>query len=103
MLVDAVVRQWVTGVIADAEEQGELGKEGIHRVDLFYSDYGMVASSDPRSIQGELNTLVGLFNRVGLKTNVGKKVGMVCHPCQAVGTCRNQCTGGESQGKAPRT
>ena len=29
--------------------------------------------------------LKGLFDRVGLKTNVRKKVGMVCHSCQAVG------------------
>ena len=26
VVVDAVVRHWVTGVIADAEEQGELEK-----------------------------------------------------------------------------
>ena len=26
--------------------------------------------------------LVGLFDRVGLRTNAGKTVSMVCHPCQ---------------------
>ena len=45
----------------------------------------MVASSDPRCIQGAFNTLIGLFDRVGLRTNVGKKVGMVFHPCQVAG------------------
>ena len=45
--VDAAVCHWVTGSIADAEEQGELVKEGRHQADLFYADYGMVASSDP--------------------------------------------------------
>ena len=30
MVVDAVVRHWVTGFIADAEERGNLGKEGRH-------------------------------------------------------------------------
>ena len=29
--------------------------------------------------------MVGLFDRVGLRKNVGKTVGMVFHPCQAAG------------------
>ena len=45
----------------------------------------MVASSDPFWIQGEFNTLVGLFDRVGLRTNIEKIFGMVCRPCQAAG------------------
>ena len=45
----------------------------------------MVASSDPRWLQGAFNTLVGLFDRVGLRKIFGKTVGMVCHPCQAAG------------------
>ena len=80
MVVYAVVRHLVAGVIADAEERGELGKEGRHQAALFYTDDGMVASSDPRWLQGAYNTLVGLFERVGMRTNVGKKDGMVCQP-----------------------
>ena len=45
----------------------------------------MVASLDPVWLQGAFNALVGLFDRVGLHTNVGKTVSMVCHPCQAAG------------------
>ena len=30
-------------------------------------------------------TLTGLFDRVGLRTNVSKTMGMVCRPCQAAG------------------
>ena len=85
VVVDAVVRHWVTGVIADAEERGELGKEGRHQTEMFYTYDGMVASSDLRWLQGAFNTLVGLFGRVGLRKNVGKIVSMVCHPCQAAG------------------
>ena len=85
VVVGAVVRHWVTGIIADAEARGELGKEGRHQAALFYSDGGMVASLDPGWLQGAFNTLVGLFERVGLQTNVGKTDGMVCHPCQAAG------------------
>ena len=85
MVVGAVVRHWVTFVIAEAEARGELGKEGRHQAALFYADDGMVASSDPGWLQGAFNTLVGLFDRVGLRTHFGKTVGMVCHPCQAAG------------------
>ena len=47
VVVDEVVRNWVTVVIAGAEERGELGKEGRHQTALFYTDDGTVASSDP--------------------------------------------------------
>ena len=56
-----------------------------HQAALFYADDGMVASSDPACIHGTFNALVGLFDRVGLQKNVGKTVGMVCHPCQVAG------------------
>ena len=40
----------------------------------------MVASSDPLWLQGAFNTLVGLFDRVGMRTNIGKTVGIVFYP-----------------------
>ena len=43
----------------------------------------MVVSSDPAWIQGVFNALVAIFDRVGLLTDVGKTVSIVCHPCQA--------------------
>ena len=52
---------------------------------MFYADNGMAASLDPAWLQGAFNALLGLFDRVGLQTNSGKTVGMVCHPCQAAG------------------
>ena len=85
VVVDAVVSHWVTGVISDAEEQGGLGKEGRHQADLFNAHNGMVASSDPRWLQGAFNTLVGLFDRVGLRKKFGKTVGMVYQPFQVAG------------------
>ena len=85
VMVDAVIRHWVTGVLEESEARGELGQEGGHQAALFYADNGMVASSDPVWMQGAFNALVVLFDRVGLQTNVRKTVGMVCHPCQAAG------------------
>ena len=64
-------------MVEGAEERGERGQEGKHQNDLFYTDDGMVASSEPQWIQGAFSTLVGLFDRVGLQNNLGKKVGMV--------------------------
>ena len=61
----------------------------------------MVVSSDPAWIQAAFTPLVGIFDRVGLMTNVGKTVSMVCHPCQAGARNRTEeaygrrITGGE--------
>ena len=48
VLVDTVVRHWVTVEMSDAEVRGYLVKEGRHQVALLYADDGMVALSDPR-------------------------------------------------------
>ena len=82
VVVDAVFRHWVYGVVEEAEARGETVRESRHKTALFYADNGMVASADPAWLQGSFNALVGLFERVGLQTNPGKTVSMVCHPCQ---------------------
>ena len=46
----------------------------------------MIASSDPGWMQGSFRTLVGLFDWLGVRMNVGKTVGMVCCPCEAART-----------------
>ena len=67
MVVDAVVRHWVTLAVEEAETQGGWGREGRHQAALFYADDGMVASSDPCWLQWAFTTLVGLFDCVGLQ------------------------------------
>ena len=67
----------------EAESRGETGREGRHQAALFYANDGMVTSADPTWLQGVFTALVGLFDRVGLRTNVGKTVSMFCHPFQA--------------------
>ena len=61
----------------------------------------MIASSDPRWIQGAFDTLVGLFDRLVLRTNVGKTVSMVCRPCQAVGNQSYTVYGRRITGEGP--
>ena len=69
--------------MAETEEKGETGREGRHQSAVFYADDGMIVSSDPAWLQGDFSALVAIFDRVGLRTNVGKTVSMACHPCRA--------------------
>ena len=80
VVVDAVVHHWVTMTMDEDEKWGERVNKGMHQASLFYADEGMVTSSDPRWIQWAFDTLVSIFERVGLRTNVGKIVSMVCRP-----------------------
>ena len=82
VVVDAVVRHWVNGLVDEAEAKGETGREGRHQSAIFYADDSMVVSSDPAWLQGAFTALVAIFDRVGLTTNVGKTFSMVCHSCQ---------------------
>ena len=85
VVVDAVVRHWIDGLVSETKEKGDTGREGRHKSAVFYANDGMVASSDPAWIQGAFSALVAIFDRVGLRTNVGKTVSMACHPCRAGG------------------
>ena len=51
------------------------------KAEFFYADDGVVAPTDPGWLQSAFDFLTGLFDRVGLQTNVRKTVGMVCRPC----------------------
>ena len=83
VVVDAVVRHWVTLPLAEAEKRGGRGDKGRHQAAIFYAGDGMVALSDPFWIQWSFDTLVSLFKRVDLSNNVRNTVSMVCRPCQA--------------------
>ena len=101
LVVDAVVSHWVTPEMAKAGKRGERGNEGRHQADLFYADDEMVTSSDPQWIQWAFDTLVSIFERVGMQTNVGKTVSMVCRPCQAAGTQLEAACGRRMTGEGP--
>ena len=47
VVVDAVVRNWVTVMVEGEGERGERVKWGRRQNSLFYADDGMVASLDP--------------------------------------------------------
>ena len=54
-------------------------------MELFYANNGTVASTEPEWLELEFDTLRGLFDQVGLRTNTCKTVGVVCRPCRADG------------------
>ena len=83
VVVYAVVRHWREGLVIDTAEKVETEREGRHQSEVFYTDDGMVVSSDPAWLQGTFSALVAIFDRVGLRTNVNKTVSMDCHPCRA--------------------
>ena len=62
------------------------GREVRNQIILFYADEGMLAPTDLECLQGAFDALVGLFDQVGLRMNIGMIVGMLCRPCQAAGT-----------------
>ena len=101
VVVDAVVRHWVTVAVEGAKERGECGQDSRHQAAQLYADNDMVASSDPRWLQGSFATLVSLFDRVSLQKIVGKTVGMVCHPYQAVGNQSKAAYGRRITGEGP--
>ena len=67
-----------------------MGREGRNQAALFYADDGMSVSADPAWLQGAFTALLGLFDRVGLRTNSGKTVSMVCHPFQVAAVNRTE-------------
>ena len=101
VVVDAVVKNWVSVMVEVSEERGGRRQEGIHHNALFYTDDGMVALSDLQWLQGSFITLVGLFNRVGLWNNFWKTVSMVCRLCQAAGTQLEAAYGRWVTGEGP--
>ena len=61
------------------------GREVFHRATFFYADDGLIASTEPVWLQGELKTLTVFFDRVGLQKTSGNTVDMLCRPCRSAG------------------
>ena len=101
VVVDAVVRHWVTIVVTEAENRRERGREGRHQAALFYADDGMLVLSDPQCLQWAFTQLVGMFDRVGLNTNTRKTVSMTCRPCNTTGNRSKEAYGRLMTGEGP--
>ena len=84
MVVDVIIHQWVT-LVAGEEAVPEIFERSVQWLAaFFYADDRLLILTIPSRLQAALDVLMGLFDRVGLHTNVDKMVGMVCQTCYIV-------------------
>ena len=70
----------------DGRKRLEEGHQSLTvKAEFFYVYNGMLASTDLGWIQLEFYKLTGMFDWVGLQTNIRKTVGMVYRPCRVAG------------------
>ena len=101
VVVDAVLRNWVTVVIAGAEERGERGKEGRHQAALFYAENGKVALSDPNWIRVHSTPWLACLIGWACRLMLGRQSAWSTAPARRRGISRRGRTGGGSWGRAP--
>ena len=85
VVVDAVIHHWLTLVVPTEEGMELLGLLIQDLEVYFYSNDGLVASTQPERLQSLFNVLTCLFDRVFLITNMQKAVIMAFQPCHAPG------------------
>ena len=97
-------RGWLRRNIGDGAMTVRVGKKIRQFLAEFYANDGLVQSRDPARLQASLDTLVTLFERVGLRTNISKTKMMVCVPghiriCQSQATYIERMEGHAEMGK----
>ena len=103
IMVDAVVREWLRQTLGNEAITSGIGEEIRSFLAAFYADDGILQSWDPIRLQTAADILVGLFERVGLKTNTSKTQAMVCtlgkmRQCQSQAVYNRRMTGvGEAE------
>ena len=76
MVVDAVVRHWFLAIV---EAEGKIGSEGFGRdvqrlAAYFHANNGPLVPKRAARLQNYLHVLTELFDRVGIRTNLGNMV-----------------------------
>ena len=67
-MVDAVICEWEHLLAIRRIPLREIRT----RIAIFYSNDGLIASRNPETLQKAIDLLTGLFDRVGLQTNIRK-------------------------------
>jgi len=101
VVVDLVVRHWMTIMVDDGGASAMTGLTVKELLLPFYADNGMIASRDPAWLQEALTALVALFWQAGLAINVKKTKVMICHPDFIKHTSLMPGTSGASLVKGP--
>jgi Reverse transcriptase (RNA-dependent DNA polymerase) len=79
--IDAVVRHWFHLLTNNnGITQHRIGHHAAELLPLFYADDGHLGTIDLTLLEGSLNTLLTLFQRIGLETNLIKTVLMIGQP-----------------------
>ena len=77
-MVDAIVHEWLQGKLGNESARDGIGAT-IHLVlALFYTNDGYIALMDVAMLQKAMDTIIQLFERVGLRTNTSKTKGQTC-------------------------
>ena len=76
MVVDAVIRHWVTVVDPTEDGMERLGLQIRDLVWYLYVDDGLVTLTQPERLQRAFDVLTGLFDWVSLRTNKRNTVSM---------------------------
>ena len=77
LIVDAIVLEWVRVLQA----KHGMGLEDVRRLmACFCADDGLIVARDPDNLQVAFDVLTGLFDRVGLRTNITKTEATVFLP-----------------------
>ena len=79
-MADAVIQEWLCQVMGEEVAADGIGAQIRALLAAFYADDGLVQSRDPAFLQYAFDILVGLFERVGLRTNTTKTEVMTCVP-----------------------
>ena len=79
-MVDAVVREWLRQTLGDDAAKDGVAHMAAKFIALFYVDDAFIASRDHVFLQNSLDTLISVFERVGLYTNVQKTKSMTFLP-----------------------
>ena len=94
VVVDAVVRNWVTVMVEGAEERGEHAQEGRHQDSLFYADDGMVALLDPAGSRVHLIPWLACFIGWACGIMSGRQSSWYSAPARRRGISRRRHMGG---------
>ena len=85
MLVDLVINHLSTVITWEDTGQEYFGRAVQNLAAVFYADDGLPTCPQPDRLQEALEVMMGMFYKVGLRTNVDKTVGIVCQPCRNAG------------------
>ena len=81
MVVDSVIRHWVTLSTGEEYRPDGFGRAVQWITVLFYADDVLLDSPRPSRLQADLDVLTDLFEMVLLHTNANKMARMVCQTC----------------------